>query len=79
MKTTKAKALGIGQRGQMTPKQVLFGNLTFGQEFKMSHQGSTYIKTRLVGYGLTKRNARAKDDPNMKIFIQSTTGVIIQS
>lgn len=63
----------------MTPKQVPFGHVEVGQEFKMSHRGVTWIKIRSKGRGLGSiYNAQAKNSPNKKIFVQSTTGVIVQ-
>lgn len=63
----------------MTFKQVPFGNIGEGQQFKLSHQGRTYIKIRSKARGLEIRNAQAMDSPNDKIFVQSTIGVIVQS
>ncbi len=61
----------------MTPKQIPFGDIEVGREFKMSHQGSTYIKLRPEGRGFAIRNAQVKDNPNKKLYVQSITGVIV--
>jgi hypothetical protein len=64
----------------MTPKIVTFGSLEIWDEFKMSHKGNIWVKTSLsTNPSIDSHNARSKDDPKVKIYVQPTNGVIVQS